>query len=115
MPKVSDGGSSCGRLLTLARRRLFKLMFNPYADGFMMAVILSNIGAMACDYWGIEQRPDYFRAYTLANDVFSCFYYVEAGLKIAAAGNGRGGRLSESTGRLRRWAVQRTRTGRKRP
>ena len=54
-------------------------------DCFITSVVIANIAAMACDYYGIEEGP-YFALYTSAMLAFGYIYYAEATLKIVAFG-----------------------------
>ena len=69
------------------RRRIFGLISHPYFDASIGAVIVANVGVMACDFWAIGQRaPRLLVAFNGANKVFLYVYYVECALKITAAG-----------------------------
>ncbi len=65
---------------------LWNLITSSAFDAFITAVIIANIGVMACDYWGIEQDAESFDMYNSAMLAFSYIYYVEATLKLTAMG-----------------------------
>ena len=56
------------------RRCLYRLIHSTAFDGFITAVIVANIGVMACDYWGIENDEAILSLYDRAMDVFSMIY-----------------------------------------
>lgn len=41
----------------------FKLINSVPFDVFLTGVIIANVGAMACDYWGIEGNPAHINLY----------------------------------------------------
>ena len=55
-------------------------------DVFLTAVIIANVGAMACDYWGIEDNPAHIVPYNTCMTIFSYIYYVEFVFKITGLG-----------------------------
>jgi len=62
---------------------------NPHQvpfDVFLTAVIIANVGAMACDYWGIEDNPAHIVPYNTCMTIFSYIYYVEFVFKITGLG-----------------------------
>ena len=48
----------------------------------VMAVIVANVVAMACEYEGIEQSPEDSRRYRGAMLLFSLFYYAEVRVRV---------------------------------
>ena len=52
----------------------------------VITVIVANVVAMACEYEGIEQSPQYSRRYRCAMLLFSFFYYAECLLKLIGLG-----------------------------
>jgi len=68
------------------RKMLFRLINSSAFDGLITAVIVANIGVMACDYWGIEQDVEVFAKYNSAMTTFAYIYYVEFTIKIIAMG-----------------------------
>ena len=68
------------------RKMLFRLINSSAFDGLITAVIVANIGVMACDYWGIEQDVEVFAKYNSAMTTFAYIYYVEFTIKITAMG-----------------------------
>merc|ERR1719502_2488616 len=76
---VHAGASKAPRAPQNALRRgFYQLVMSKPFDFFITAVILANIGFMACDYFGIEQDEDFYSFYSLAMATFSYIYYVEA-------------------------------------
>ena len=55
-------------------------------DFFITGVVVGNIAAMACDYFGIEQDVHFYYYYSLLMSAFSYTYYVEASLKLTGLG-----------------------------
>ena len=56
------------------RLAAYELVNSAGFDGFITAVIVANIGVMACDYWGIENDEAILSLYDRAMDVFSMIY-----------------------------------------
>ena len=48
----------------------------------VMAIIVANVVAMACEYEGIEQSPEQYRRYRGAMLLFSLFYYAEVRVRV---------------------------------
>ena len=55
-------------------------------DALITCVIASNVGVMACNFWGIEEQPTRLLAYSRAMDAFSYIYYLECLLKVSGLG-----------------------------
>ena len=70
----------------LSRRVVFHLVMSKPFDLFITAVIICNIFAMACDYWGIEQDLEVFKMYNDAMMSFGNVYYCECVLKLLGLG-----------------------------
>ena len=68
------------------RRSCFALVSSQPFDYLITGVVILNITAMACDYFGIEQDVAYFRYYSLLMSCFSYIYYCEATLKLTGLG-----------------------------
>ena len=67
-------------------RLVFNVVNSALFDGFITAVIIGNIGLMACEYWGIEQDDGAAHAYDRAMQTFISIYYIECILKIIGLG-----------------------------
>jgi hypothetical protein len=65
---------------------LHPLVTSTAFEGLTSFVIIANTLVMACDHWGIEQKPDVSLAYERAMRVFITIYYVECVLKLCALG-----------------------------
>ena len=65
----------------------FRIVNSQPFDLFITLVIILNIGAMACDFWGIEHDKDAFGYYNGAMLLFSYIYYCEAVVKLTALGS----------------------------
>ena len=68
------------------RRACFALVTSRPFDFFITGVVVANIGAMACDYFGIQQDVRTYYYYSLLMSAFSYTYYCEAALKITGLG-----------------------------
>ena len=68
------------------RRACFALVSSRPFDFFITGVVVANIAAMACDYFGIEQDVQTYYYYLLLMSVFSYTYYCEAALKLTGLG-----------------------------
>ena len=64
----------------------FKLINSVPFDVFLTGVIIANVGAMACDYWGIEDNPGHITPYNNCMTVFSYIYYIEFVFKFSGLG-----------------------------
>ena len=64
----------------------FHIVTSSAFDGFIIGVIIANVGVMACDYWGIERDVDNFALYNQVMVTFAYIYYVEFCLKLTALG-----------------------------
>ena len=64
----------------------FKLINSVPFDVFLTGVIIANVGAMACDYWGIEDNPGHITPYNTCMTVFSYIYYIEFVFKFSGLG-----------------------------
>lgn len=53
------------------RKLLYNLVTTPSFEHAVMVVIVLNISAMACDYWGIEQQPEKAASLEMANSLFA--------------------------------------------
>ena len=68
------------------RKPFFMLVTHQLFDYLMIAVIITNVAIMACDYWRIEEDVWFFNFYNGANVTFTYVYYTEFVLKIIALG-----------------------------
>ena len=66
------------------RLPLYNFVNSRPFDGFITAVIVSNIAVMACDFWGIEQDARLYGLYERSMDYFVYVYYAECVLKLVA-------------------------------
>ena len=57
---------------------LYNFVTSTGFEGFIMGVILANVGVMACDYWGIDKHPTDHMRYRQANRIFAYVFYCEA-------------------------------------
>ena len=74
------------RPLDASRMRtvVFDLVSSRPFDGFIIAIVVANVGLMACDYWGMEQSARSYTIYTGAMAAFSYLYYIECALMTVA-------------------------------
>ena len=70
----------------ILRGACFQLVTSSAFDGFIIGVILANVGVMACDYWGIEGNVADYRAYNTSLLTFGYIYYAECILKLLGLG-----------------------------
>ena len=68
------------------RRACFRLVRSQPFDYLVMAVIVANVLAMACEFEGIEDYPQYSWRFHNAMLFFSYFYYGECILKLIGLG-----------------------------
>ena len=57
-----------------------------FEDNLLTSVIIANVGAMACDYWGIEDNPGHITLYNNCMTAFSYIYYIEFVFKFSGLG-----------------------------
>ena len=70
----------------IIRGACFRLVTSAAFDGFIIGVIIANVGVMACDYWGIENNAEDNALYTRTLTVFAYIYYAECILKLTGLG-----------------------------
>ena len=68
------------------RLLLYRVITSNVFDGIITAVIIANVGVMACDYWGIEDNPAHIVPYNTCMTIFSYIYYVEFVFKFTGLG-----------------------------
>ena len=66
------------------RKLLYDLINSASFDLVISIVIVLNIMAMACDFWGIENYPNASSSYALAMRIFTNIYYTECIIKLLA-------------------------------
>ena len=69
---------------SLVRRFFWELVNSDGWEVFIMSFIILVVGVTACDFWGIDQRPQTMMYYTNALTFSAYFFYAEFAIKVFA-------------------------------
>ena len=70
------------------QRSFFMIVNSEIFDAFMTLIILLNVCLMAVDFHKMEEDLEFYRVYSLCNQIFLDIYYCECVLKLFGLGIG---------------------------